>query len=624
MKPQHYGKESLRAMLQDADVIDGLREKHAAGGDAHFESVDPAAATPLLRADRGTEAVRAGPFDHMEAIVLTEGRPALLIQAGTYQEPELSVLRDRLAPHRAAIDGAIASVARLELLNHSSLRYAGTAWMIDEDVMITNRHVANLFAYSFGGRFVFRNNPAGKPFRTQVDFLEEHEREDVFEVPIVQILHIEDDSPFAPDMALVRVEPADGLPAPIRLSAEALAPQEDVVVIGYPARDLRNPPTIMDDLFGGVYEVKRLSPGRVSGVSTDSFVFSHDCTTLGGNSGSVVIRPSTGEAVGLHFSGSFMENNFAVSGAQISERLGRLGDRFLAPASAIAPGPPVAAPVDDVEAPTAEELLGRGGYAPGFLGADVPLPEVTDLTDGSVDAADIALTELKYTHFSVCMQPLYKFAAYTACNVDGARWFRIPRERDRWYYDPRVARETQAGNDLYRNNRLQRGHLVRRVDPAWGEHRGEAEQAIRDTFFWTNCTPQHERFNPRSWLDLERYVLDNALAHELKISVFTGPVFRDSDKVYRGYRIPEDYWKVLAMVRADTGQLSVTAYLLSQSEFMDHLEFVYGEFETYQVPLAKILALTGLDFSHLSRFDPLSRIESVPFVEIRSGADLVL
>ena len=626
MKPQHYRKETLRSLFDDSDVLDGIREKYSAT--AASEAFESAASRmgELLEGAR-SESVRHGPFDALEAIVLTEGRPALLIQDGTFKDPVLSVLRERLAPHRNAINAAIASVARLELLNHTSLRYAGTAWMLDEDIMITNRHVANLFAYAFGGRFLIRSNPAGEPVRAQVDFLEEHEREGVFEVPIVEVLHLEEDSPFTPDMALVRIRPVTGLPVPIPLSADVLAPHEDLVVIGYPARDLRNPAAIMDELFEGIYEVKRLSPGRVSGTSAESFVFTHDCTTLGGNSGSVAIRPATGEAVGLHFSGSFLDNNFAVSSVKIRERLDRLGDTpfvrgLKAPAGA---GQPVVVrPADEAEVPTMEELRGRAGYDPGFLGADVPLPGMTERLSDEIAYPNPDAPELKYTNFSVCMHRPRKFAAYTACNIDGGHWFHIPRERDRWFYDPRLDRELQAGDGLYRKNKLQRGHLVRRLDPAWGEDREHAEQAIRDTYFWTNCTPQHERFNPRIWLDLERYVLDNAIAHELKVSVFTGPVFRDTDKIYRDYRIPEDYWKVLAMVRADTGQLSVTAYLLSQSEFVDHLEFVYGGFRTYQVPLGKILDLTGVEFAGLSRFDPLGRIESVPFVEINTTTDLVL
>ena len=87
--------------------------------------------------------------------------------------------------------------------------------------------------------------------------------------------------------------------------------------------------------------------------------------------------------------------------------------------------------------------------------------------------------------------------------------------------------EFQVGNELYKRNPLDRGHLVRRLDPAWGNTREEAVQAADDTFFYTNSTPQHSRLNQREWLRLEEYILDNAATHDLKVSVFTGPVSRN-------------------------------------------------------------------------------------------------
>ena len=43
----------------------------------------------------------------------------------------------------------------------------------------------------------------------------------------------------------------------------------------------------MDDIFRGVYNMKRLSPGWIIGVRPDGKLVEHDCTTLGGNSGPV-------------------------------------------------------------------------------------------------------------------------------------------------------------------------------------------------------------------------------------------------------------------------------------------------------------------------------------------------
>src|SRR5262249_1075036 len=45
----------------------------------------------------------------------------------------------------------------------------------------------------------------------------------------------------------------------------------------------------------------------------------HDCTTLGGNSGSVLLDLENGVAVGLHYAGLYQENNFAVPASVLTE-----------------------------------------------------------------------------------------------------------------------------------------------------------------------------------------------------------------------------------------------------------------------------------------------------------------
>jgi serine protease len=66
------------------------------------------------------------------------------------------------------------------------------------------------------------------------------------------------------------------------------------------------------------YGVKYLSPGEVSTLPGEvagdprGWIFAHDATTLGGNSGSCVVRygPRPG-VIGLHFAGSFERANYA-------------------------------------------------------------------------------------------------------------------------------------------------------------------------------------------------------------------------------------------------------------------------------------------------------------------------
>lgn len=245
----------------------------------------------------------------------------------------------------------------------------------------------------------------------------------------------------------------------------------------------------------------------------------------------------------------------------------------------------------------------RQGFDEAFLDDfRVPMPRCVGRSAG--DEAPLKSGDghvLRYSNFSVVMSTSRRIALYTACNIDGGASKKIKRDTDAWYYDERIDRAHQAGDELYRNNELDRGHLVRREDPVWGP---QAAVANEDTFHFTNCSPQHSGMNQKTWLGLEDYLLQNARVHRLRISVFTGPVLRDDDMVYRGVKIPKEYWKVVAF-RIDD-RPSATAYMVSQGKLIEDLEFVFGRYKTYQVAIAEVQELAGLDFGDLSRFDGFS------------------
>lgn len=258
----------------------------------------------------------------------------------------------------------------------------------------------------------------------------------------------------------------------------------------------------------------------------------------------------------------------------------------------------------------------RGGFDPNFLGKGAlvtPLPKLT--TKQKADAARLLKpagtteTELKYHHYSVVMNARRRTAFFAVVNIDGTVWRSITRETDRWILDPRIAASAQAGEEIYAANPLDRGHLVRRLDPAWGASPELAKVANDDTFHFTNCTPQHADFNEGKalWAGLEDYVLMNADKENLRVNVFNGPVFAADDAVYRGIQLPKQFWKIAVMVRAK--KLHATAYLLSQAALIQNLkeaDFAYGAYRTFQVPVKKVEQLTGLSFGKLSAADPLN------------------
>ena len=284
------------------------------------------------------------------------------------------------------------------------------------------------------------------------------------------------------------------------------------------------------------------------------------------------------------------------------------------------------------------DYASRTGYDPAFLGVDdslrVRLPKVSALMRARATTRPHERGHwryvLPYHHYSVVMNRERRLAYFTAVNIDGTLSRRPPRETDRWFLDPRIPVEYQTGEDVYADNDLDRGHLVRRLDPAWGSSDEAAKIANDDTFHFTNCSPQHRDFNQNTttWAGLENYVLDNADNRDIRVCVFSGPVLADDDDVYRGVQLPRQFWKVVTMVKTD-GTLSATGYLLSQADLIQGLEatddFSYGAYRTFQVPISHIEGLTGLTID-VAAHDPLGGegIESAALREIGGPEDLIL
>ena len=267
-----------------------------------------------------------GALYETEAIVREFGRPVLFVQDDDFVAPQSEVIARRMEANRLGIKAAIQAIGRVEVLNHPGYDWLGTGWLVRPNIIATNRHVASEFTTRSGNRFTFRQNFLGQSMSAKMDFKEEHLRSTAKEFVITQVLHVEDDS--GPDIAFLRIEAQNqigiNLAQPIPL-APTVRTGEEVCVIGYPAWDgRRNEPDVMTRIFGGVYDVKRIAPGVVSSLDGDRFT--HDCSTLGGNSGSCVFAYGSNTAVGIHFAGRYGIANYAVSASTINTKLQQLGE----------------------------------------------------------------------------------------------------------------------------------------------------------------------------------------------------------------------------------------------------------------------------------------------------------
>ena len=268
----------------------------------------------------------------------------------------------------------------------------------------------------------------------------------------------------------------------------------------------------------------------------------------------------------------------------------------------VAPGPALLeAKAATPRVTAAKDLKNRAGYAEDFLSDFVvPWPTVSEPMLG-----DVQPKRLDYTHFSITLSRSRRLALYVGVNIDGAKHVDITRSNDAWAYDGRLPLDAQVGEELYAGNGLDRGHLVRRQDPNWGD---EANTANFDTFHFTNCSPQMSGFNQKTWLELEDYILDNTQRWKARATVFTGPVFADDDRLYRGVKIPKAFWKVVAYL-SDDGKPSASAYMIDQSRELGQLDLVFGQLRTYQRSEIQIEQLTGNRFANLADYDGFSNEE---------------
>jgi endonuclease G len=287
----------------------------------------------------------------------------------------------------------------------------------------------------------------------------------------------------------------------------------------------------------------------------------------------------------------------------------------------LADGETLERPGHEPETP-AEEFDGRDGYDTQFLnGWEIALPKAVG--DREADMRELRRggggVELKYCHFSVIMSASRRMPMLTAANINGAESRRVPRI-NAWSFDGRLDKDDQWGDILYFQNSLDRGHMVRREDPIWGEL-DTARQANIDTFHFTNSCPQMAGVNQRTWLGLENYILQHARVDGMKVNVFTGPFFSDQDLEHSsGAKIPLAFWKVVAIVTED-GRPSATAYKVSQEEELGELEFVFAGYRTYQISVQQVIDKTGIDFRALVEYDGFSQHESVSGAHLEERLD---
>jgi glutamyl endopeptidase len=231
---------------------------------------------------------------HLENVVVANGRPALIVQNGDFGEPPAEWAH--LVDDRQTLKAVLPSVGRIE--RDGVFKIFGTGFMVADGVVMTNKHVVVKFAENNGTEWSFTE-------KVRIDFTAEHDIAGSNRFRIDKVLGVHPTF----DLAMLGVEVPSGTAQPPALKLVAKAPEviadREVAAIGFPTFD---PGAGNLSVFQNTFNVKRLQPGKTTGVKPGGKTLFHDCSTSGGNSGSCLVDPKTGHVLGLHFDGTDDEN----------------------------------------------------------------------------------------------------------------------------------------------------------------------------------------------------------------------------------------------------------------------------------------------------------------------------
>ncbi len=142
---------------------------------------------------------------------------------------------------------------------------------------------------------------------------------------------------------------------------------------------------------------------------------------------------------------------------------------------------------------------------------------------------------------------------------------------------------SKEGDKRYFSYGYDRGHLAPSADFRW------SREAMSESYYYSNISPQAPQFNRGKWADLEAMLRKYVISNNVKLVLITAPILKDDlPKIKQspnGVSIPEQFIKIAF----DPTNGRTIGFLMNNNKLSESLE-------SYVKSVDEIEALTGYNF----------------------------
>ena len=188
---------------------------------------------------------------------------------------------------------------------------------------------------------------------------------------------------------------------------------------------------------------------------------------------------------------------------------------------------------------------------------------------------------IHHSAYTLCYVEKYEQASWVAYKLDKTRFISIYKRTNKFLEDPFVTTGS-ADNEDYKGSGYDRGHLAPAGDMSW------SETSMKESFYYSNMSPQLPSFNRGIWKRLEELVRSWA-AEDDSLFIVTGPVLTDGLPTigHDHVKVPGYYYKVILDYKDN--EIKAIGFLLPNEGSRQPLQ-------SFAVSIDDIEHITGLNF----------------------------